>query len=436
MMRLLGVGESCALGDMYLRLAAAGHEVRVYSSEYAESGVMAGMLTHVADWRAQLDWVRDAGVDGAIVFESADTGAEQDQLRRDGFSVIGGSALGDRLENDRAFGQAVLADAGMTTAATHAFCDFEKAIAFIREHPRRYVFKLNGSELSSWRNYVAQADDSSDLIALLQGQKARLAAVGSADATFLLMDYLSGVETGIGAYFNGERFLEPACLDWEHKRFFVGDLGELTGEMGTLVTYRDTHCLFSLTLAKLAPWLRESGYVGYINLNTIINEHGVWPLELTCRFGYPGFAILDALQSDGWASLFRTLLGRHETGFATAPGYALGVVLTVPPFPYRYGYAEISKGLPIHIHSELSAEQRGRLHYGEVALLEGQLVASGVMGCLMVATGIGATVPQAQASAYELASRVFVPNLRYRTDIGDGFLKTGRATLQRLGYLR
>lgn len=431
-MRFLGIGHSCDLADMYLRLCAAGHEVRVYSRDFDEHGVMARMLTLVDDWREQLDWVRQ---DGIVIFETAEHGEWQEQLRRDGFAVIGGSVLGDGLENDREFGQRALAEAGLRSIPTHTFRDFDAAIAFIEARPARYVFKLNGSETSSWRNYVGVAPDGRDVIALLRGQRARLRAVDVHDASFVLMEHIAGIETGIGAYFNGHEFLRPACLDWEHKRFFPGNLGELTGEMGTVVTYQGSDRLLDLTLARLTPRLREGGYLGYINLNTIINEHGIWPLELTCRFGYPGFAILEELHDCGWDELFRIMLDRSALRFDARPGYAVGVVLTVPPFPYRYGYNEISRGLPIVLDERLSERDQQHLHWSEVARDEqGQLVTSGTIGYIGVATGSGPTVPDAQRVAYELASRVYVPNIRYRTDIGDSFAQA-HARLRELGYL-
>src|SRR5688500_18590789 len=103
-MRVLGVGETCDLGALYLSLAAEGHEVRAAVSHALAQGTMAGLIEIVPDWRAQLHWVRAAGADGVILFESVSEGFGelQDALRRDGFNVIGGSAYGDRLENDRA----------------------------------------------------------------------------------------------------------------------------------------------------------------------------------------------------------------------------------------------------------------------------------------------------------------------------------------------
>src|SRR5664279_594041 len=124
-MHVLGIGDSLDLGSMYLQLGAAGHQVRVFVAEPEQRDTLAGLVVTVPDWRPELDWVRAAGDEGFIIFETATQGALQDQLRADGFQVIGGSAYGDRLENDRAFGQQVMRTAGMHVATTHDFDSFE-----------------------------------------------------------------------------------------------------------------------------------------------------------------------------------------------------------------------------------------------------------------------------------------------------------------------
>ncbi|MBA3686249.1 MAG: phosphoribosylamine--glycine ligase [Planctomycetes bacterium] len=431
-MRFLGIGEWNDLGSLYLSLAARGHQVRVHVGDPDAHGILAGLVERVDDWRAQLAWIREAGDDGVILVETASFGVEQDRLRARGYRVIGGSAYGDRLEKDRAFGQAALRAIGLPTAPVQPFTSYGDAIDFIRGRPRRYVYKYNGSRFPSTHNYVGQLDDGRDLVALLDGYRRRWSGT---PPDFVLMDHLTGVEVGVGAYFDGARFLEPVCLDWEHKRFFAGEMGELTGEMGTLVTYRGWQPLFARTLAPLAAALRAGGYVGYINCNTIVNDQGIWPLEFTCRFGYPGYAILSALHAEPWDAIFAKLLAGRGEPIATHPGFAVGVVLTVPPFPHPYGHAELSDGMPVLFRRELAADERERLHYAEVALRDGQLVAAGLLGYLMVATGRGEDVPSAQRAAYALAAEVVAPNLRYRTDIGDRFVAGEGATMRRLGLL-
>jgi phosphoribosylamine--glycine ligase len=76
------------------------------------------------------------------------------------------------------------------------------------------------------------------------------------------------------------------------------------------------------------------------------------------------------------------------------------------------------------------------LHFGEVALDQGELVTAGFHGWTMVVTGTGPTIPEAQADAYRLARRVVVPDVRYRNDIGAKLIAGDFQALERLGLLQ
>jgi phosphoribosylamine---glycine ligase len=429
-MRFLGVTETCDLAALYLRLIAEGHEVRIAISDEAARGTGVGLIPQVPDWREALPWIRDAGAEGAIVFESVSEGfgALQDQLRGDGYRVIGGSAFGDRLENDRGFAQGLLAGLGLSQAAVHSFTDPGDAIRRIDARPARYVLKRSGAGHDAADSFVGALPDGSDVRALIAARADQLAGT-----EFILMEFVEGVEIGIGAYFDGERFLRPACLDWEHKRFFPGDMGELTGEMGTVATFARSERLFERTLALVEPLLRGHGHVGYVNLNTIVNEQGIWSLEFTCRFGYPGYAILSPLQETEWGALFRTMLDGSGDRFVTRPGYSVGVVITTPPFPYDRKQVDEPVGLPVLITSDGSAEDDRNIHFGEVGMAGGTLVTSGLYGWTMVATGTGATIREAQADCYARAHRIVAPRGRYRQDIGDRLVAGDLARLEALG---
>ena len=429
-MRVLAVGARVYLGDLYLSLMREGHEVRVFAADPASQRAFGGLIDPVADWRAELSWV---GRDGLLLFEGVGQGAVQDALRADGYRVVGGSAFGDRLEADRALGQSVLAEAGLPVAWSQAFAGPAEALAWLAAHPGAYVLKYDDNAHAT---FVGEHPAGADIAYVLRRHPGA--------KRVLLMERLRGVEVGIGAYFDGRQFLRPACIDFEHKRFFPGDRGEMTGEMGTLASYEGADRLFEATLNRVAPLLARAGqdrvglggagHVGYVNLNLMVDERGAFPLEFTCRFGNPGFAILAAMQADGWGDLLQRMAAGAGGRFRTVPGWAVAIVLTMPPFP-AWGDAAPADDAPVFFHAEPGAAEQPHYHFVDMRREGGQLLAHRRSGHLMIVTGTGPDVPAAQAAAHARAVNVIAPELRWRDDIGARFLASDGAALRRLGWL-
>ncbi len=398
-----------------------GHEVRVHAEDPPGERAFGGILDTVPDWRAELDWV---GRDGIVMFERVNRGAIQDALRADGYRVVGGSALGDRLENDRAFGQSVLRDAGLPIAEGHPFDTPALAAVWLRANPGRYVLKHDDGARNT---FVGEHPAGLDVLFMLRraGRAGRV----------LLQERIEGVEVGIGAYFDGRAFLRPACIDFEHKRFFPGEMGEMTGEMGTLAAFEGSGPLFGATLNRVAPVLAAAGHVGYVNLNLMVNERGTFPLEFTCRFGNPGFAVLAALQRDGWGDLFRRMVEGGAGGFATRPGWSVAIVLTVPPFPAQDLSAGPEDDVPVFFLREPKGEEWANHHLVDARRdASGQLLCRRRSGHAMIVTGVGDTVEAARGAAAERARNVVAPELRWRGDIGELYLGNYAAKLRDLGY--
>ena len=251
-------------------------------------------------------------------------------------------------------------------------------------------------------------------------------------SSFILMDFIDGVEMGVGAYFDVHQFPRARLSRLGAQAFLSRRSGRTyrgNGYRRDLFAYQT---FFDRTLGKMAPYLRENGYCGYINLNTVVNQQGIWPLEFTCRFGYPGYAILTSTRIQ-WAELFRAMLNRSTLQFNTNPGFAVGIVITTPPFPYYREAVDEPIGLPILFEDTLTPYEREHLHYGEVGLRTGVLVTSGTSGYTIVVTGTGETVQAARDAANKLADKVIIPNARFRRDIGTRLIDGELLKVEELG---
>jgi len=207
----------------------------------------------------------------------------------------------------------------------------------------------------------------------------------------------------------------PINIAFEHKRLFPGEIGPMTGEMGTSMFWCGSNNFFRSTLEKMLEPLRESGYVGYIDINCIVNARGIYPLEFTCRFGYPTISIQQEGVISEWGEFLHDIANHLPYNLKTKKGFQLGVVIATPPFPYDdKSEVELYKDTSI-LFKKPNFEG---VHLGDVKIINGDWKIAGNCGYDLVVTGSGTTMEDARRMAYNRIDNIMVLNMFYRTDIG------------------
>ena len=183
----------------------------------------------------------------------------------------------------------------------------------------------------------------------------------------------------------------------------------------------------------------RAGYTGYIDVNTIIDEKGTpWPLEFTMRPGWPTFNIQQELHEGDCVQWLADLADGIDAENVKMDEVAVGVVMSIPDYPYSHLTRKEVTGIPVynteedweHIHPcemmEGEAPDQKTLKSVKMPATAGDYV--------LVMSASGETIKEARDLTYKRLKKLVIPNSpSYRTDIGDR-LEKQLPKLQAHGY--
>ncbi|MBU0526924.1 phosphoribosylamine--glycine ligase [Candidatus Micrarchaeota archaeon] len=419
-MNLLFVSTDLNIGSLIIRTINEGSNVKVYSSKYKHNA-LEGFLPDskwVDNWKEHIDWA------DVIIFDDVGWGKHADRLRKKGKLVVGGSEYTDKLEVDRQFGQEELQKIGIKILDETEFSTIDKIINYIKKNPARYVLKPCGGHDSDG-TIVAGSKDSSDLLILLEHNRKQW----TKNNRYFLQKFVEGIEVAVGATFDGNDFVYPININFEYKRLFNGGLGPLTWEMGTVLFHTNKNKLFNETLLKMKERLRAASYIGDIDINCIVNSNGIFPLEFTCRFGFPTTQLLWEANTRNASNYFFHLARGMVKNKPPQKGYTVGALVCVPPFPFNdNNESEKYKGALIRFErNDLCG-----VHFVDSIKRKGQHIVNG--SCPLIVCGKAGTVKEARKKMYARIDKIQIENKYYRTDIGEGLEKESKK-LKELGYI-
>lgn len=423
-LKFLFVSHLALAGDLAWKIKKEGNDVRFCIKDKAQKDCYDEVVDKVDDWEGSVAWA------DVVVFDDTGFGENADKLRKQGKFVVGGSAYTDKLEADREFGQNEMKAVGMTILPHWDFDDFDKAIDFIQDNPGRYVLKPSGkADNEKHLLYIGQEEDGNDVRDVLAHYKKNWA---KKIKLFQIQKYAMGVEVAVGAFFNGVDFITPINVNFEHKRMFPGEIGPSTGEMGTSMFWAVPNAIFKETLGRMKDKLAAAGYVGYIDINCIVDAKGIYPLEFTSRFGYPTISIQMEGVTSKWGQFLHALAKHEQFDLKTKKGFQVGVVIACPPFPFEdpAAFKRYSEDATILFRKPAM----DGVHLGDVKFVEGDWHLAGNSGYALVVTGSGITMEDARTQAYLRVKNIMIPNMFYRTDIGQRWRHEGDM-LRTWGYL-
>jgi len=353
--------------------------------------------------------IKAAGIDFVVIGPEAPLVAGfADDCTAAGLGVFGPSAAAARLEGSKAHAKAVMAAAGVPTAAYAVVQDVRAGLDAISRYPT--VIKADG--LAAGKGVVIAQNEHEARGALAE----MLEDKRFGDVPVVVEEFLEGAELSLLALCDGENAL-PLAPARDYKRIGEGDTGPNTGGMGAYspVEGVDAAGIEDIRVRILQPVVEElkrqgTPFHGVLYAGLMLTQDGPKVLEFNVRFGDPETqAVLPRLRSDLLDLMQRcgTPGGLEGASLSWDARAAVTVVLASRGYPQSSSSGDVIKfgGVPRGIE----------VTHAGTAERDGAIVTAG--GRVLNVTALGEDVRTARAAAYAAADVIDFDGKTLRRDI-------------------
>ncbi len=363
-----------------------------------------------------LAFARDNAIDLTVVGPEAPlTLGIADRFRAAGLTIFGPSQAAARLEGSKSFSKDLMARYDIPTAAYRTFDDRDEAAAYIRTQGAPIVVKADG--LAAGKGVIVALTVEEALAAVDDIMVA--GAFGAAGSQVVIEEFMAGEEASFFVFTDGKNIL-PLASSQDHKRVYDNDEGPNTGGMGAyspapVVTEALHRDIVETIVRPTIDGMAQDGcpYAGILYVGLMIADGKARVVEYNARFGDPeAQPLLVRLKSDIVPVMLACATGElAQTELAWHDKAAVCVVMASGGYP-----ADYVKGYPIQgLDAAAKIDDLIVFHAG-TANKDGQVVNHG--GRVLGVTGLGVTVAEAIAKAYEGVEKISWQDVHYRKDIG------------------
>lgn len=328
-----------------------------------------------------------------------------EQLRKEGFSVFGGSQLQYDMENDRKFGMDIVKKAGLETLPYEEFSSPEEGIEYLESNPdKAYVFKPD----SGSGCYTTYVPDNEDDAAANEELRRYMTALDDDGTTYILQERIRGIEHNVEVWVkDGKAFF--AFADLECKRKLNKDEGEMVGcSQDIAFTIPLDAKVLENTIYKVLALI--PGYEGFFDMNIISKDRKDYFIEFCARWGYNSHPnLIWNLAISPLTTILSDFMAGDIDDFYRHFRYGFGASVTL--------YIDHEKkGLPFEKESDIIGHF---YHFDSRRDEEGNYSLCGYGNEVGVVCAHGFTIKEAAKEALRIADKIHYPMHAMRTDLGE-----------------